>query len=213
MNTDTGQVVDVEVAVAGGAALGPLARQGKGEQGRVLVHSGLGERLEQQAQLAARGDRAAVEELLAATRPVVVRYCRAGVGRVGQTFTAADGVARKVCLAVLGGLSGYRAGGKSFLAFLYEVAVREVGEARRRGPRGDGGTVRLEGLPAQLAGLAEVLPVGQREVLLLRVGVGLSAEETADAVGMTPGAVRIAQHKALNELRRLTDTGSQREKV
>jgi hypothetical protein len=30
---------------------------------------------------------------------------------------------------------------------------------------------------------------------------------------MTPGAVRIAQHHALNELRRLADTGSEPEMV
>jgi RNA polymerase sigma-70 factor, ECF subfamily len=208
MTTDTRQAVAAVRAVAGGAALRPVPQQGKGDLGRVLVHSGLGERLEQQTRLAAQGDRSAVEELLAATRPVVVRYCRAGVGRVEGSFAAADGVAREVCLAVLGGLSGYRAEGRSFLAFLYDVAVREVGKARRSRP-----TVRTEGLPAELAGLAEVLSVGQREVLLLRVGVGLSAEETADAMGMTPGAVRIAQHRALNELRRLADTGSDREKV
>jgi RNA polymerase sigma-70 factor (ECF subfamily) len=33
--------------------------------------------------------------------------------------------------------------------------------------------------------------------------VGLSAEETAGAVGSTPGAVRVAQHRALTRLRRL----------
>jgi len=36
----------------------------------------------------------------------------------------------------------------------------------------------------------------------LRVVVGLSAEETADAIGSTPGAVRVAQHRALNRLRK-----------
>jgi RNA polymerase sigma-70 factor (ECF subfamily) len=33
--------------------------------------------------------------------------------------------------------------------------------------------------------------------------VGLSAEETAEAVGSTPGAVRVAQHRALTQLRKL----------
>nr|BFE51178.1 hypothetical protein GCM10017745_46050 [Saccharothrix mutabilis subsp. capreolus] len=31
--------------------------------------------------------------------------------------------------------------------------------------------------------------------------VGLSAEETAEAVGSTPGAIRIAQHRALARIR------------
>ena len=45
-------------------------------------------------------------------------------------------------------------------------------------------------------------PEKQREILVLRVVVGLSAEETAEAVGSTPGAVRVAQHRALARLRK-----------
>jgi DNA-directed RNA polymerase specialized sigma24 family protein len=41
----------------------------------------------------------------------------------------------------------------------------------------------------------------QREILTLRIVVGLSAEETAEAVGSTPGAVRVAQHRALARLK------------
>jgi RNA polymerase sigma-70 factor (ECF subfamily) len=37
--------------------------------------------------------------------------------------------------------------------------------------------------------------------------VGLSAEETANAVGSTAGAVRVAQHRALARLRRATSPG------
>jgi RNA polymerase sigma-70 factor (ECF subfamily) len=47
------------------------------------------------------------------------------------------------------------------------------------------------------------LPDRQREILVLRVAVGLSAEETAAAVGSTPGAVRVAQHRALARLREM----------
>ena len=46
-----------------------------------------------------------------------------------------------------------------------------------------------------------LLPIKQREILVLRVVVGLSAEETAAAVGSTPGAVRVAQHRALARLK------------
>ena len=47
----------------------------------------------------------------------------------------------------------------------------------------------------------DALPERQREILRLRVVLGLSAEETATAVGSTPGAVRVAQHRALSRLR------------
>ncbi|MFV0463046.1 MAG: sigma factor-like helix-turn-helix DNA-binding protein, partial [Nostocoides sp.] len=35
----------------------------------------------------------------------------------------------------------------------------------------------------------------------------LSAEEVADTLGMTPGAVRVAQHRALKSLRNRLDEG------
>ena len=56
-------------------------------------------------------------------------------------------------------------------------------------------------LSGEMAELLKVLPPKQREIVVLRVVVGLSAEETADAVGSTPGAVRVAQHRALTRLR------------
>jgi DNA-directed RNA polymerase specialized sigma24 family protein len=42
----------------------------------------------------------------------------------------------------------------------------------------------------------------QREILRLRVVVGLSAEETATVLGLATPLVRILQHQALNQLRR-----------
>jgi RNA polymerase sigma-70 factor (ECF subfamily) len=57
-------------------------------------------------------------------------------------------------------------------------------------------------LTGRMARLMTMLPVKQREILVLRIVVGLSAEETADAVGSTPGAIRVAQHRALNRLRK-----------
>jgi RNA polymerase sigma-70 factor (ECF subfamily) len=53
----------------------------------------------------------------------------------------------------------------------------------------------------QVRSLLDRLPDNLRELLLLRVAVGLSAEETGRALGMTPGAVRVAQHRALSRLR------------
>jgi RNA polymerase sigma-70 factor (ECF subfamily) len=58
------------------------------------------------------------------------------------------------------------------------------------------------GLPARMASLLRVLPARYREILVLRLVVGLSADDTADAVGSTPSAVRVIQHHALAMLRR-----------
>ncbi|MDQ1614332.1 MAG: polymerase sigma-70 factor, subfamily [Actinomycetota bacterium] len=49
------------------------------------------------------------------------------------------------------------------------------------------------------------LPVEQREAVLLRHVAGLDVRRTADVVGRTPGAVRVATHRGLATLRELLD--------
>ena len=56
-------------------------------------------------------------------------------------------------------------------------------------------------LAERLAGLLQLLTPRQRNVLVLRIAMGLSAEETADELGTSPGAIRVTQHRALNRLR------------
>ncbi|MGH4025455.1 MAG: sigma factor, partial [Pseudonocardiaceae bacterium] len=72
---------------------------------------------------AVRGDPAAVQDLLRWITPLVVRYCRARVGRGDRTFASADDVAQEVCLAVLTALPSYRDQGRPFLAFVYGIAA------------------------------------------------------------------------------------------
>jgi DNA-directed RNA polymerase specialized sigma24 family protein len=55
---------------------------------------------------------------------------------------------------------------------------------------------------AATAGPLAALTDRQREVLRLRVVVGLSVEATASVLGTTPELVRVTQHRALNRLRR-----------
>jgi RNA polymerase sigma-70 factor (ECF subfamily) len=61
-----------------------------------------------------------------------------------------------------------------------------------------GGAADSGGFQIDLSGLPRL----QREILMLRVMCGLSAEETAEALGRTPTAIRIAQHRALTQLRK-----------
>jgi RNA polymerase sigma-70 factor, ECF subfamily len=171
---------------------------------------------------AVRGDRRAVEGLLATIRPVVVRYCRARVGRGDRSSASAEDVAQEVCLAVLKALPGYREQGRPFLAFVYGIAAHKVADAHRAAARNRAESVpelpdsagkepgpeqrALQGeLSDRMGRLLDVLPDRQREILVLRVVLGLSAEETAEAVGSTPGAVRVAQHRALARLRKTLD--------
>ncbi len=167
---------------------------------------------------AVAGDRRAVDRLLVSVRPLVSRYCRARVGRNERAYASADDVAQDVCLAVLTALPTYRDQGRPFLAFVYGIAAHKVADAHRVSARNrsepvaevpDGPSQAIDpeesallgSLSVRLGRLLEGLPDKQREILLLRVVVGLSAEETAEAVGSTPGAVRVAQHRALAKLR------------
>jgi hypothetical protein len=64
----------------------------------------------------------------------------------------------------------------------------------------------------RLSDLLARLPAKQREILLLRIVLGLSAEETARVIGSTPGSVRVAQHRALLRLQQGFDAASRAEK-
>ncbi|MGH4023376.1 MAG: sigma-70 family RNA polymerase sigma factor [Pseudonocardiaceae bacterium] len=170
---------------------------------------------------AVQGDPAAVQSVLRWIAPLIARYCRARVGRGERTFASADDVAQEVCLAVLTALPGYRDQGRPFLAFVYGIASHKVADAHRSAARnrtdpvsdlpdspadlGDGPEQQM--MQSELAEwmhtLLETLPEKQREILTMRVVLGMSARETADAVGSTPGAVRVAQHRALAHLRKL----------
>lgn len=169
---------------------------------------------------AAQDDAEAMAELLGRIRPMVMRYCRARLGRTGGgAYTTADDVAQEVCLAVLTALSSYQDQGRPFLAFVYGIAAHKVADAHRSAARNraqpvpelpdapePGADPEQRAMHGELSGrmalLMSTLPPKQREILVLRVVVGLSAEETADALGSTPGAVRVAQHRALNRLRK-----------
>jgi RNA polymerase sigma-70 factor (ECF subfamily) len=167
---------------------------------------------------AAAGDRASLHRLLAHIRPKIVRYCRVRIGQREQSHISADDVAQEVCLGVLRALPNYVDHGKPFLAFVYGIAQHKVADAHRAAARnraepvdelpevgeqaeGPEQLVLAEELSARVAQLLEVLPEKQGEILRLRIVVGMSTEETATMVGSTPGAVRVAQHRALACLR------------
>ena len=166
---------------------------------------------------AALGDRDATARVLRMIQPRVVRYCRARLATT-RGITSADDVAQEVCLAVITALTRYEKQGRSFFAFVYGVAAHKVADANRVAARNrsepvtsvpdapdlsPGPEQRALGIEAsgEMSRLLEVLSPKHREILLLRVVDGLSATETAQVVGATPGAVRVAQHRALVRLR------------
>jgi RNA polymerase sigma-70 factor (ECF subfamily) len=173
---------------------------------------------------AVRRDPEATETLLAHVRPGLVRYCRARLGRVGGAFATADDVAQEVCLALLNALPSYRDQGRPFTAFVFGIAAHKVADAQRTAvrdavvsPADDDLVERPDATPGpeqlalstdlarRLSELLANLPAYQREIVLLRVAVGLSAEEVGAVVGMSAAAVRVAQSRALSRLRRLAE--------
>lgn len=177
-----------------------------------------GERLDAAVAEAVAGSRDALREVVETIRPVVVRYVRARVGTAERSGLSADDVAQEVCLAAIQALPRYRDQGRPFMAFVYGIASHKVADAHRAAARNRSDPTdavperySLESGPeqrviqsdsaARMNTLLAILPEKQREILTLRIVVGLSAEETADAVGSTPGAVRVAQHRALARLK------------
>jgi len=168
-------------------------------------------------ELAARGQPAAIETLLQQIRPMVLRYCRARLASVSGHYHAADDVAQEVCIAVMTALPRYREMGRPFASFVFGIAAHKVADAMRSAARSAIPTADLPDGPDPRPGPEETavacleaerarallarLPVNQRELLVLRLLTGLSAEETGHALGMSAGAVRVAQHRALVRLR------------
>jgi RNA polymerase sigma-70 factor, ECF subfamily len=84
---------------------------------------------------AVRGHPAAIESLLEQIRPMVVRYCRARLGRITGHYHVADDVAQEVCIAVLSALPRYQDMGRPFASFVFGIASHKVADALRSAAR------------------------------------------------------------------------------
>jgi RNA polymerase sigma-70 factor (ECF subfamily) len=167
---------------------------------------------------AQRGDRRDTEALLERVRSIAHRYSWARLSGFPGGMFLADDVAQDICIAVLRALPRYRDRGRPFEAFVHGVASRKVADALRALARHplptDELPERVDESPtpedfvirrseaASAHELLDQLPDRLREVMVLRVGAGMSAEETGAALGMSAGAVRVAQHRALTKMRR-----------
>jgi RNA polymerase sigma-70 factor, ECF subfamily len=178
---------------------------------------------------AVAGDGAARDRLIAEVHPLVLGYCRRRLSRREAVLGSADDVAQEICLAVVAALQSYVVSDRSFRSFVFGIAANKVADAFRAMSRNrtepmadlpdgpvlhDGPEQRLldEELAGRLSGLLQRLTPRQRKVLVLRIAVGLSAEETADQLGTSPGAVRVTQHRALDRLRAAVSTTSPRDR-
>ncbi|HJU01541.1 MAG TPA: sigma-70 family RNA polymerase sigma factor [Actinomycetes bacterium] len=170
------------------------------------------------------GDRHALGQLYDTYRDRVARFA---TGRLGDPEKAED-VTSETFEAVCRNLGSYRAG-TDFEAWLFTIAHRRVADHFRRRYRrrevaldevmpGDArsGGARAGAVPAvagpeeallaaerraEVAGAFRRLRPDQQEVLALRVLGGLSAVQVGEVLGKSEGAVRVAQHRALQSLR------------
>lgn len=175
------------------------------------------------AGMAAAGDKDALNRLLGLLRTPVVRYCRARMGE-GIGLQTAEDVAQDVLFAVCGALNRYRPGETAAMAFVYGIARNKVVDAFRAAGRdrseptdtvpddvsdgpGPEAAAVLGTEVGELRTMLEQLPAAHREVLVLRIALQFSAEETARAIGSTSGAVRVTQHRAMAKLRAMLADG------
>lgn len=173
------------------------------------------------------GDETAVADVLREVRPAVVRYLVAN----GVRRDDVEDVAQEVCMAVAQALPQWHTESTSVWAFVFTVLRRRLVDHIRRCQRQSrNGEVTLSGelpdaidvglLPDEVAGERDqlrrlrapldALPARQRDVLLLRVVVGLSVAETAAALGLARGSVHVLQHRAVKALRLVLDPAAVR---
>jgi RNA polymerase sigma-70 factor, ECF subfamily len=160
---------------------------------------------------ASAGDPDAFAQLWRSTHPLLLRYLRITAGE------ATEDVASETWLKVIKNLNSFTGDEQAFRAWLTVVArntardharaavrrpetpAAELPPLRATGP--DAADEALERLGTQRAlRLLATLPPAQAEMLALRVVIGLEPVEVARIVGRSPGAVRVAVHRALATL-------------
>jgi RNA polymerase sigma factor (sigma-70 family) len=158
------------------------------------------------ARAAIHGDRDALEQLLSALRPDIVRTARL---IVGPTSWAAEDAAQDALMDVTRALSGLREVGAVRSWALRIAATRALKTARkeRRLALGRSGRppeeLDIEVLDESVAALKRAfdrLPPRMRAVAVLRLHAGLSEEETAEVLGCSVGTVKSQLHEARRRL-------------
>lgn len=161
---------------------------------------------------ARNGDEQGFTVLWRALHPPLLRYLAV------RGNEAPEDIAAETWLQVVRDLGGFRGGVAEFRAWLFTVArhraidhgraraarpavpVAEPAEADdRRAPSAEEAAVDAEATATALR-LVATLPPDQAEMVMLRVVAGLDVAAVATLVGRSPGAVRVAVHRALKSL-------------
>lgn len=173
--------------------------------------------LDGEAQLirkAQRGDTACFGELYDHYLPKIYRYIFAKVNHREY----AEDIAHEVFLAAWKNLPGYRERGYPFSSWLYRIARNEIIDHYRL-EKHHANVDELDPDAVHLASAAEreldlslawrtvkeamnELTDEERDVLLLRFVNDLTPKEVAAVLGKSEGAVRVMQHRAIQDLKR-----------
>ncbi|MGE0813340.1 MAG: RNA polymerase sigma factor [Vicinamibacterales bacterium] len=169
---------------------------------------------------AQNGDTGALESLVELYRGRVAAFSRA----ICVDRNNAEDVSQDTLLAMVRSLKQYR-GDADLGTWLYAIARHACLKRRRRSRSSPAACASLDGLgpadadrlaapdasPETVVATAEVvahlhaairlLEAGQREVLVLRDVMGLTAPETARALGLTVSAVKSRLHRARTAVR------------
>jgi RNA polymerase sigma-70 factor (ECF subfamily) len=161
------------------------------------------------ARRARGGNAAALDELLAELRPLVVRTARLVVG---SGSWAAEDAAQEALLDISRGIRRLR-DPAAVRTWALRVAIRRALKVARRERllrfRNGSGVEELEertpgeGREAALKQAFDSLPPRLRATAVLRLLAGLSEDETADALGCSLGAVKSNLHDARKRLTHL----------
>jgi RNA polymerase sigma factor (sigma-70 family) len=157
----------------------------------------------------------AYERLWRALSPSVVSYVR-----LQGAFDPED-LTSEVFLGAFRSIGRFSGNEDQFRGWLFTIAHRRLLDERRRAAvrptlAGDGdvpdrraGDVEDDAFRRlaedRVRGLCQLLPPGQRDVLLLRLVADLTVDQVAAALDRTPGAVKALQRRGLATLRQVLE--------
>ena len=159
------------------------------------------------------GDRAALEQVLATLAPSILRFAK----RMCRNADDAEDVLQDTMISIAQHLAGWQQRG-SVSSWVFAITRSACARRRRRGAgrahEGDAALsdhpaaasspeaqVQADEIGATVAAELDALPEAHREVIALRDVEGLSAAETAEALGISVDAVKSRLHRAREALR------------
>ncbi len=167
-------------------------------------------------QRAVKGDSSAFGALYDRYQPMIYRFVLIKVGRREE----AEDITHQVFLSAWQNVAGYRHRGHPFSSWLYQIARNQViDHYREHARRHDVSIDKTDPEAFAVAGDHEAslgtklalekvrsavgrLKPDYQDVIILRFVEDMSLKETAAALRKTEGAIKLAQHRAIRELKR-----------